>query len=547
MSVATATCLTLVGTALLLVDRLTRVAQVLAILCLIAALLGLLGYAYGVPYYTLAYSSMALHTMASLILLSTGFLMSRPRRCLHRLLISRTLGGKLARRVLPATILVPLVVGWFRLKGEEAGLYNMRYGLTLYTLANIIILASIVWWNARMLDFSLLQKHRAEADRDDLLVREQAARARAEKALMARDQLLAVVSHELRTPLTPVLLTAAALEHRTQLPPDVQDDVRMIREQIEAEARLIDALLDLTSLQQGKITIKREHVDLNEAVRKAIATFGRLVESHGVTLDTALDETCPRIVGDPARLQQVATNLLSNSLKFTPHGGKISCRTFVRNGQVCLEISDTGAGMDPETLSRLFGPFEQGDPSTTRKFGGLGIGLAIARKLVDLHSGQILADSPGLDRGSTFTVSFPAGQAAPLSPAPQALPRSILLVDDNRATVKALQRLLQGHGHTISTAVSAKQGMEIAMTQPIDLIISDIGLPDLSGWEMMRQLRHKMELLARKPIRGIAISGFVDNDDKQKSLESGFVAHLAKPIDVNQLIETVNGALAVLR
>jgi CheY-like chemotaxis protein len=340
-----------------------------------------------------------------------------------------------------------------------------------------------------------------------------------------------------------VLLTAAALQHRSQLPADVQEDVRMIREQVEAEAQLIDALLDLTSLQQGKISIKRDPVDLNDVVRRSLASFGRVAESHGVTVDVTLDDACPRLHGDAHRLQQVTCNLLSNALKFTPRGGQIRCRTYCTNGEAFLEIADTGVGIESEAMSRLFGPFEQGDPSTTRRFGGLGIGLAISRKLIDLHGGTITAASEGADRGATFTVVLPRGESPPPPPTPESAPRSILLVDDNRATVKALQRLLQAHGHTIATAVSAREGIEIATTQSIDLIISDIGLPDLSGWEMMRQLRRTMEIRGRRAIRGIAISGFVDNDDKQKSLESGFVAHLAKPVDVNQLIETVNNTL----
>ena len=543
MSIATALCISLLAVGLVLLDRLTRVGQVLVILCLVASLLGLLGYAYGVPNYAFAYSSMAVHTMASLMALSVAFLMARPRRCLHQLLISRSAGGRMARRLLPATIVVPLVVGWVRLKGEEAGLYEMRFGLALFALSNIIILASLVWWNAMMLDRSLLKQRRTERDRDDLLIREQHARANAEKAVAARDQLLAVVSHELRTPLTPVLLMAAAIEHRTQLPADVQEDIKMIREQIELEAHLIDGLLDLTSLQQGKIILKKELVDLNDVARRAIAPFLKLTESHGVEFTTTLDEGGCQVHGDQARLQQVAANLFSNAIKFTPRGGRIAFRTFHDANHACFEVRDSGVGITPEVMSRLFGPFEQADASTTRRYGGLGIGLAISHKLVELHGGRLTASSAGQDKGTTFTVSMPCVDTVPPPAPPEAPPRSILVVDDNRMTVKALQRILQGHGHAITIATSARQAMDTALTQELDLIISDIGLPDLSGWEMMRQLRQQLENRGRRPIRGIAISGFVDNDDRQKSLECGFVAHLAKPIDVNQLIETVNAAL----
>jgi hypothetical protein len=339
-----------------------------------------------------------------------------------------------------------------------------------------------------------------------------------------------------------VLLMAASIEHRTQLPADVQEDIRMIREQIELEAHLIDGLLDLTSLQQGKMNIKRDLVSLNDVAAKAIALFGRLAQSHNLQLITQLADDCPPVRGDQSRLQQVAAHLFSNAIKFTPSGGQIWLRCYRQGDHACLEIRDSGVGITPEAMGRLFGAFEQGDRSTTRRFGGLGIGLAISQKLVELHHGSLLAASPGQDQGATFTMCLPVAENAPVA-APEATPRSILVVDDNRMTVKALQRILEHHGHHVAVAVSGRQAIDSALDQAFDLIISDIGLPDLSGWEMMRQLRQQLEIRGRRAVRGIAISGFVDNDDRQKSLECGFVAHLAKPIDMNQLIETVNTTL----
>jgi CheY-like chemotaxis protein len=272
------------------------------------------------------------------------------------------------------------------------------------------------------------------------------------------------------------------------------------------------------------------------------------------------------IRADPDRMQQVVRNVLDNALKFTPVGGKVTVRTseqdtVARNGNggpaVSLMIVDTGIGMSAGEIARVFDPFEQGDPSTTRRFSGLGIGLTISRRLAELHNGTLEAHSAGANQGSTFTLRLPlltessaqaaqgqappftAGSAAAITQSPRPGALRILIVEDNAETVRALDRLLRSHGHQTAIAGSAQQAVSIIDTRPIDLLISDIGLPDVSGWELMRSLRE-----AGHPIRGIALSGFVTEEDRQRSLDAGYVEHLGKPIELNRLIGAIDAATA---
>jgi len=539
MSIATALSVMLVSGGVLLLDRMTRLSQSFVISGAAIALLGLVGYLYSVKaiHSVTAFSSMAITTAFALCLISVAHLTARPRRCLHHLLVSSNTAGRLARRLLPATVIVPLVVGWLRLKGQQAGWYETEFGLALYAVCNIVILGGIVWWNTLLLNRAQTDHRRLEADRNAVLIREQVARARAEKALLARDQLLAVVSHELRTPLTPALLTATALAHRANLPVDVQDDLQLIHEQIEIEARLIDDLLDLTSLRQGKLTLNQQPVDLHDIARDVAAWMKKDAAEHHIQLTLELDSTTPVVMGDAKRLRQIVANLLGNSIKFTPPGGQVRLRTYdSADNRLALEAVDTGTGFEPEMLARLFEAFEQADPSTTRRYGGLGIGLAISKYLVELHSGTLAAMSLGVNRGASFIAHFPRYVAPTTVPATHK--PSVLLVDDNAQILMVMERLLKLHGYEISTAGSAKEALASARARSFDVLVSDIGLPDLSGWELMRQLRETVT------IRGIAVSGFVDEADRAKSLESGFSLHLSKPLDVPKLIGAIESVTA---
>jgi PAS domain S-box-containing protein len=412
------------------------------------------------------------------------------------------------------------------------------------------------------------QRKRAEADRDRLLVREQAARAQAEAANRAKDQLLAVVSHELRTPLTPVLAAVGLLERTPELPEEVKEYVGMIRRNVELESRLIDDLLDLTRISSGKLQLHVEPTDVHKLIGNAAAIYQRDAAAKRLALMLDLAAPWHELRADPARLQQVFWNLIGNAVKFTPAGGSVSVRTSAagagNNGgdgtggrRIRVEVIDTGIGIEPSVMARLFTAFEQGETVLTRRFGGLGLGLTICRAIVELHGGTIHAHSIGRGSGATMTVELPlAGAAAAAAAAPSGReaggagshgesatrPLHVLLVEDNRDTIRVMGRVLRSLGHRVHAAGSVNEALDAARGGSFDLLVSDIGLPDGSGWELLRRLREGEDPAAR-PLPAIALSGFGTTDDLRQSREAGFADHLVKPINVRRLQDAIAQAV----
>lgn len=359
----------------------------------------------------------------------------------------------------------------------------------------------------------------------------------AEAADQAKDQFLAVLSHELRTPLTPVLSGIQALQAEAGISEETRSTVEMIRRNVELEARLIDDLLDLTKIARGKLQLDMEVLDLHQIVNSVVEMCAADCRNKELRLLVDLRAKRHHVRGDPARLHQVMWNLLKNAIKFTPPCGSITVRSSSRAEWLKLDVIDTGIGIEPETIPRIFFAFEQADATIAQRFGGLGLGLAISKSLIDMHGGTLSADSEGFNRGSIFSLELLATE--PLvarAPAPVLAPDAtaggglrILMVDDHEDTSSALKRLLVRFGYDVQLANSVQTALEAAASEPFDLIISDIGLPDGSGLDLMR------ELCARKPIKGIALSGFGMEDDIRKSHAAGFHEHLIKPINVQKL------------
>jgi two-component system CheB/CheR fusion protein len=380
------------------------------------------------------------------------------------------------------------------------------------------------------------------------------AKEAAEAASEAKDHFLATLSHELRTPLTPVLAIASVLEEERRLPAYVREHLAMVRRNVELEARLIDDLLDLTRVARGKIELHPVSTDARQLLQDALSTCCQAdIDSGRVRVSTDLAAASHRVSADTARLSQVFWNLLTNAMKFTPAGGSVTVSTREEDGQLVVRVADTGVGIEPSRLAHIFDAFDQGDPATRSRFGGLGLGLAISRAIVELHGGTIAADSAGHGRGAAFTVRLPLEAAAetaveisrpapatsPPAPAPprgDAAALRILLVEDHADTAIAMADLLSGLGHSVTVAgsvgaaLAAVEGLAAAGGQPrLDLVISDLGLPDGNGQELMR------ELSRRHGLRGIALSGYGMDEDRAKSLEAGFSRHLTKPVKVRAL------------
>jgi len=390
----------------------------------------------------------------------------------------------------------------------------------------------------RAIRYSIQQK-KAEQQRIRLVM-EQAARAEAEAANRAKDEFLAVLSHELRTPLTAVLLNIATLEEEADLAECYRDMIRVVKRNIDLEARLIDDLLDLTRIARGKLELRREVVDMHEQIQYAVEVCcADDIERKALIVEVKNAAADRFVWGDSARLQQLLWNLIKNAVKFTPEGGQIEISTSTPNrGSVVIEVRDSGIGIRPEALPKIFNAFEQADRSITRKFGGLGLGLAICKAITELHGGNISAQSAGSGQGAVFRVELPVAVHDPhsdQSPEMHSPSRSrrqgvsILLVEDHADTANAMKRLLSRRGYTVKTAMSVAEALGAAASASFDVLISDIGLPDGTGLQLMR------ELSARKPVKGIALTGFGMEEDVERSKAAGFVEHLTKPINIEQL------------
>ncbi|MDB6126693.1 MAG: hypothetical protein JWM35_589 [Verrucomicrobia bacterium] len=380
------------------------------------------------------------------------------------------------------------------------------------------------------------------------------AKEHGEIASTAKDNFLAALSHELRTPLTPVLLAAATLREDPRLPADLREQLTMIERNVALEARLIDDLLDLTKIAHGKLQFQAEPCDAHQLINYAVDIVRDDAEAKNLRIERSFAARHSRLVADPARVQQVIWNLLGNAVKFTPNGGKIAVRTrdikaSTGKNWIRIEIADTGLGIDPEKLEQIFLPFEQGGTSGSSQFGGMGLGLAISRGVVDLHGGRLFAQSPGANLGSTFVIELPAAaELAPKAPDPGAIShgskspigdtgkppsRHLLLVDDHEATLKTLAGLLRNDGHDVATATTIVEALTAAAARKFDLVISDLGLPDGSGLELMEKLRELYGL------KGIALTGYGSKEDVARSHGAGFVTHLVKPVSIAGLRQAI--------
>jgi CheY-like chemotaxis protein len=312
----------------------------------------------------------------------------------------------------------------------------------------------------------------------------------------------------------------------------------MVRRNIDLETKLIDDLLDVSRVISGKLRLRMETVRLHEVLRHVLEVCEQDRACKALEVVTDLKASDDRVTGDSARLEQVFWNLLKNAIKFTPEKRRIIVRTRdVEGGRLRVEVIDSGVGIPADSLPRLFNAFEQGNAAVTHQFGGLGLGLAISKAVVDLHGGTIRASSDGVGSGATFSVEL--ATAAPArngdhAPAPSKatnghhLPR-VLLVEDHADTARALSRLLKNSGYTVQTASTVADALQLADAEKFDLVVSDIGLPDATGYDLMRALRD------RHGIKGIALSGYGMDEDMRRSREAGFVDHLTKPINLPQL------------
>jgi CheY-like chemotaxis protein len=364
-----------------------------------------------------------------------------------------------------------------------------------------------------------------------------------QQASKAKDHFLAALSHELRTPMTPVLMCAASLERETALQPEFREQLGMMRRNVELEARLIDDLLDLTRISRGKLELQLAPTDVHSLLAHTEQIVRSEARGKGVNIRFVLNAGQHVVKGDAARLHQVFWNMVKNAIKFTPSGGQITVCTTNVSGCVCVEVRDDGIGIDPDILPSVFGAFVQGDAETGHTARGLGLGMSISKTIVEMHGGTSRADSAGVGEGATFTVALETVSApetgsvsVPAIPPPGGPGYRLLVVEDHQPTLDVLARLLRKQGHEVVTASTVEAALNSAAQNQFDLVISDIGLPDGNGVDLMVQLTRDYGL------RGIALSGYGMDADFARTKDAGFVAHLIKPVDFERLSRVLEQA-----
>ncbi|MBW4417692.1 MAG: response regulator [Myxacorys californica WJT36-NPBG1] len=387
------------------------------------------------------------------------------------------------------------------------------------------------------------QQKQVEQERSLVLQQEQAAREAAEQANRIKDEFLAVVSHELRTPMNPILGWSRLLQQGKLKGERAMDAIATIERNAKLQVQLIDDLLDISRILRGKMSLEIAPVDLGMVISSAIETVRLAAEAKSLLIQTTGAKQGVMVNGDAGRLQQVVWNLLSNAVKFTPQGGQITIDLSSGKSHAQIQVTDTGKGISHQFLPHVFEHFRQEDGATTRKFGGLGLGLAIVRQITELHGGVVGVDSLGEGQGATFTVKVPlATHQVEVAPASASEPSAnlrdvqILVVEDEADSRDILTFMLEQEQAIVTAVSSAAEALYTIEQSTPDLIISDIGMPEMNGYRLMQLLR---AMPRGKTIPAIALTAYAAEYDQQQALKAGFQQHLAKPIDPNQLVQAI--------
>lgn len=390
----------------------------------------------------------------------------------------------------------------------------------------------------------------AEKECDRLLQCERTARQEAEIANQIKDEFLAVLSHELRTPLNPILGWSKMLRTRKFDQQTTNRALETIERNAKLQTQLIEDLLDVSRILQGKLNLNICPVNLVMVVEAALETVRLAAQAKSIQIQTIFDASLGQVMGDPNRLQQVVWNLLSNAVKFTPTGGRVGIRLMEASNQIQIQVSDTGKGINPDFLPYVFDYFRQADGTTTRTFGGLGLGLAIVRKVVEMHGGKVQAESPGDGLGATFTVEVPLlvrseqvrreeNESLDSQPESSLLSDTQILVVDDEPDIRDLVSfILQDYGVQVTAVSSAQEALQALSESIPDVLISDIGMPRTDGYMLIREVR------SRSPQEGgrvpaIALTAYAGEMNQQQALAAGFQMHISKPVDPDVLVKAI--------
>ncbi len=441
------------------------------------------------------------------------------------------------------------VIGGLFLGHSARGVFTER---TQRIITGVAAQAAVAIDNARLYE----DVKQAAVERERLLDAERAARAEAERVSLMKDEFLATLSHELRTPLHAILGWSHLLRPRAGQDPELTEGLGVIERNARVQTQLIEDLLDMSRIISGKIRLDVQQVDLRDVVHAAIDSVRHAAEAREIRLHAVLDPLAGPVRGDPGRLQQCFWNILSNAIKFTPKGGKVQVSLERVNSHVEVRVTDNGHGIEPQLLPHLFDRFHQGDSSTTRHFGGLGLGLSIVKHLVELHGGGVRAQSDGKGQGATFCIELPLTAVYPPdADTPREHPRglalsaaaadhpplhgiTVLAVDDEPDARRLLKYVLESCGAHVITTTSAQEALEIVRRQRPDVIVSDIGMPDEDGYAFIKRVRAlAVEDGGRTP--AAALTAFARTEDRTRALRAGYQTHIAKPVEASELTAVV--------
>jgi signal transduction histidine kinase/ActR/RegA family two-component response regulator len=459
--------------------------------------------------------------------------------------------GIAARRLLPFVVLVPVLTGSLRLAGERAGLYDTAFGVALHNLVEITLLLTLLGWTGQAIARHSSARERAEAERRQLLVLEQKARQEAERQATIRDEFLATLSHELRTPLNAILGWAQIVQRDLGDSERTRQAIAVIERNARLQAQMIADLLDMSRILAGKMRLHVQRVDLDSVVRAALEAVQPAADAKGIRVQSVIEPLGDVVNGDPARLQQIVWNLLANAIKFTPRDGRVQVVVARVDSHIELRVSDTGEGIAPEFLPLVFDRFRQADATAGRIHGGLGLGLAVVKQLVELHGGTVTAASGGLGHGATFTVRLPLAIVQPLVAEPRAHPLptdvpkqpaalarldrvSILVVDDESDSLRLVAKVFEDCGAAVTATSSADEALELTTERRFDVIVSDIGMPGRDGYQLIKECRAR-----GLTTPAIALTAYARSEDRTKALSSGYQGHVAKPVEVAELLAAV--------
>lgn len=430
--------------------------------------------------------------------------------------------------------------GTFAMAGPDGQLIHLEWHISAHSLSGVRL--------AVVTDIS--DRMRFESERNDLLASERSARAEAERANYLKDEFLSTLSHELRTPLNSILLWAQRLQHNIGERSQLERGLIAIERNTKIQAQLISDLLDVSAIVSGKLRLEIGPLDLAAMIKNSLEGLTPATDAKQLQLQSWFDVNAGLISGDAGRLQQVVWNLVNNAIKFTPSGGQIDLRLERVDSHVEISVADNGQGIRPELLPYLFDRFRQGDVRSNRRHGGLGLGLAIVKHLVEMHGGTVSASSAGLGQGAKFTVSLPVAATfrdsinADTPRAPEFAHLEgvrVLVVDDDTDTCAVLSRILEETGAVVTTAFDVKSALEQFERSTPQVLVSDIGMPELDGYALIREVRARGYSYQALP--AIALTALARPEDRRRALLAGYQMHMAKPIDASELTTAIAALL----